>query len=217
MDDSVIHRILVVEDDLQVCEITQKMIERRWPVKVLTTAKGAEAIELAKKYQPILILLDIHLYDSIDGFMVFEEIRKFDDLVKVLIMTGAPEDMYKRLDVLKHHSLEDVIGKPINYDEMILRINSVLDENGIYMRTLLDPDTKRYVKGSPEARAIIHDLYNRLSPIYTRCERVSKDIEEGLVDEDFKLNLENEVVHICKFIMKEIDNAKVIVEDIRKF
>ncbi|MDE2027071.1 MAG: response regulator [Candidatus Omnitrophica bacterium] len=217
MDDPTIHYVLVVEDDPQVCEITQKMIERRWPVKVLTAAKGKEAIELAKKHQPILVLLDIHLEGPIDGFTVFEEIRKFDDLVKVLIMTGTPEDMYKRIDVMKHHTLEGVIGKPINYDEMISRLNSILDETGIYMRTLLDPDTKRYVKGSPEARAIIHDLRDRLSPIYTRCERISKDIEEGLVDEAFKSNLENEMVHICKFIMKEIDSTVVIVEDIRRF
>lgn len=217
MDDSTMHHVLVVEDDLQVCEIAQKMIERRWPVKVLTAAKGGEAIELARKYQPILILLDIHLYDSVDGFNVFEEIRKFDDLVKVFIITGAPEEMYKRVDVLKHHSLEEVIGKPINFDDLISRINAVLDENGIYMRTLLDPDTKRYVKGSPEARAIIHDLNNRLSPIYTRCERISKNIEQGLMDEDFKANLENEMLFICKYLMKEIESAKVIVEEIRQF
>jgi len=217
MDDPIMRHILVVEDDPHVCEIAKKMIERRWPVRVLIAAKGGEAIELARTYQPILILLDIHLYDSIDGFRVFEEIRKFDDLSKVLIITGSPEDVHKRFDVLKHHTLEGVIGKPINYDALILRINSVLDENGIYMRTLMDPETKRSVKGSPEARDIIHALNNHLGPIYTRCERISKDIDEGLMDEDFRADWENEVAYICKFIMKEIESTRLIVEDIRKF
>lgn len=217
MADTIKHKILIVEDEPHVRESSKHMIERRWPVDVITTPNGEDAVKIVKNEQPILILLDIHIEGDKNGWQVLREIREFDEQVKVIIITGVPIVDPKEIEAVKHHALVGVLGKPIDFEALFQKIKKVLDENEIYQKLLIEPNSDRSVKGSPAARAIVHSLHNRHTAIRARCERISKDIEQGLVDEEFKKNLMNEMLYLCYFILAEIDSAKPIIEDIRKF
>lgn len=75
--------ILIVEDDYIVARTLEKTLcELGYPVAGMTST-GQEAIELAGKYRPTLILLDIHLKSSMDGI---ETARKIYELYQIPIV-----------------------------------------------------------------------------------------------------------------------------------
>ncbi len=85
--------ILVVEDDMHFAEILQTQI-RRSGHKSLVTNEGKEALELAVKYQPSGIVLDLMLPD-IDGFKVLDNL-KFNlqtRHIPVHVISMSEEDM----------------------------------------------------------------------------------------------------------------------------
>ena len=55
--------ILHVEDDPVTARLVERSLEREPDVTLLTTAEGAEAVELARKHRPHVVLLDLHLPD----------------------------------------------------------------------------------------------------------------------------------------------------------
>ena len=216
MDNDKKNKILIVEDEPHIREGCKHMIERRWPVEVITTPNGDEAIEIVRNQQPILILLDIKIEGSRSGWEVLKEIRTFDDQAKVIVLTGYLGVPPEETEALKHHAFVGVIAKPIDTNVLFAKMKDILDVSGIYQKLVVSPDFDRSNKASPAARAIIHSLFNRHTAIRVRCERIAKDIEEGLLDDEFKLNMTSEFLFFCKFIMAEIDSAKPTIEEIRK-
>ncbi|WP_159881946.1 HAMP domain-containing protein [Paenibacillus puerhi] len=64
---------LVVEDDLKFNEIMLETLHRKG-IKAVITARGSEALELALKYKPAAITLDLNLKDT-DGWLVIEHLK----------------------------------------------------------------------------------------------------------------------------------------------
>ena len=105
-------RILVVDDEIAIVDILRAFLEDK-KHKVFTAYDGVEAVELAKKERPHIILLDIYL-PKMDGIQVLQTIRKFDETIGIIIMTG-----FREKDVaLKAIELGaiDYINKPFDFD-----------------------------------------------------------------------------------------------------
>ncbi len=66
--------ILVIEDDLRFSNILKDFIHKRG-YKYLASERGKSGLELAIRYQPTSIILDIHLPDM-DGLMVLDMLKK---------------------------------------------------------------------------------------------------------------------------------------------
>jgi len=105
-------RILVVDDEIAIVDILKAFLEDK-EHKVYSAYDGAEAVEVAKRERPHVILLDIYL-PKMDGIQVLEAIREFDDTIGVIIMTG-----FREKD-LAQKALEmgafDYINKPFDFD-----------------------------------------------------------------------------------------------------
>ncbi len=85
--------LLIVEDDPNYARITADIARERG-FKVIVTMRGADAIDLAKQYQPTAVSLDIFLPDML-GWTVLSELKQ-DPLTRhipVHIMT-LDEDQY---------------------------------------------------------------------------------------------------------------------------
>ncbi|HVU32759.1 MAG TPA: response regulator transcription factor [Opitutaceae bacterium] len=81
-------RIAIVEDHVMFREVLRKICEHDLHHKVVGEAgDGREAVELAKRTKPDLILLDLHL-PNLDGFGVIEEIRKTLSDVAILVLSS---------------------------------------------------------------------------------------------------------------------------------
>jgi len=90
-------KILIVEDDNMISSIYKTKFEADGFAAVVA-GNGAEGLDIARKEQPDIIMLDVIL-PQIDGFSVLEELKK-DKLTKdipVIMLTnlGTDEDKAK--------------------------------------------------------------------------------------------------------------------------
>ena len=77
------HKILVVEDDLNLLNLYQKELEDEG-FEVITTTGGDQAIELTKRASPDLVILDIKL-TKVPGLEVLREIKAQDHKIPVIL------------------------------------------------------------------------------------------------------------------------------------
>ena len=114
-DDGSKKGILIVEDDMIIAMVLERMV-RKLDHKVLDKViTGQEAIECAQENEPDLILMDIQLKDDIDGIEAMKEIRKFSD-VPVIYITGN-SDQYN-LNRAKETNFIEYLVKPIRMEDL---------------------------------------------------------------------------------------------------
>jgi DNA-binding response OmpR family regulator len=146
--------ILIVEDDEVIMGTLAYNLSRQgFGVKGATT--GAEALRVARKLRPDLILLDLMLPGE-SGIEVCERIRELDEGVVIVMVTAkdAEDDKVRGFEA----GADDYVTKPFGMKELIARINANLkrSETGGRGKVLeagdLQLDTKNFtasVKGEP--------------------------------------------------------------------
>ena len=114
-------RILFVEDELSISQPFAKALTREG-FEAVTAATAAEALELADRIEPDLVLLDLNLPDG-DGRDVCRELqRKHDVPVVMLTARGSELDRVVGLEL----GADDYVVKPFSSAEVIARIRAVL-------------------------------------------------------------------------------------------
>ena len=113
--------ILIIEDDLEICKIIQEHLEK-YNYRVYYTLKGSNAIELIKKTNPVLVILDLML-PFISGDEILKQIRTFSDIP--IIVVSAKSLTYTKIEILRLGAA-DYITKPFDLDELLARIEAQL-------------------------------------------------------------------------------------------
>jgi len=115
------HTVLVVEDETKIRDLLRSYLEREG-FNVLTTASGAEAITMAERTAPDLIVLDLRLPD-VPGEEVAREVRRTSQ-VPILMLTAksAEDDRIRGLEV----GADDYVTKPFSPRELVLRVHAIL-------------------------------------------------------------------------------------------
>lgn len=111
MDEKV---LLIIEDDEKFLRILSELASEKG-YKVLMEKNGEKAIELAIKYKPDAILLDIGLPD-ISGWKVIDKLNEREDTknIPVHVISGREdEDSYNNIE-----SLIGYLKKPVNLGEL---------------------------------------------------------------------------------------------------
>ena len=86
------HRLLVVDDHEVVRQGLVAMLQRRPGFQVVAEAgTAAEAIEMARRYQPDLVVMDVRLPDG-SGIEACREIRAEMPGTRVVILTSYPDE-----------------------------------------------------------------------------------------------------------------------------
>jgi len=81
--------VLVIDDDISLIKfLTAFLEENDWIVYSATT--GEEGWETIKNVYPDVVLLDIRLPD-VEGVELLEKIRKFDENIPVIVISGINE------------------------------------------------------------------------------------------------------------------------------
>ena len=138
--------ILIVEDD-EVIMGTLAYNLSRAGYGVSQAATGAEALRLARKMRPDLILLDVMLPGE-SGIVLCERIRELDEQVVIVMITAkdSEEDKVRGFEA----GADDYVTKPFGMKELQARINANLkrSETGHRGRVIeagdLQLDTKNY-------------------------------------------------------------------------
>jgi DNA-binding response OmpR family regulator len=115
--------ILIAEDDESLAEVLQDSF-RDHNFKVYYTDNGADACHLFQAHFINIILLDIDLPEK-NGWEVLSEIRKKDQLIPVILMTGKHVDEKDGIRSYKIGS-DYFLRKPFYPSELITMVESKL-------------------------------------------------------------------------------------------
>ena len=117
-------KVLVVEDDPRISEVLQYALKAEGYV-VRTSQRGREAIEIARRSLPGLIVLDVGLPD-IDGFEVCRTLRTFSD-VPVIFLTSRSDEIDRVVGL--EIGGDDYVVKPFSPRELLARIKAIRRRN----------------------------------------------------------------------------------------
>ncbi len=119
--------ILVVDDDKNTRRLFQSVLENNG-YTVTTAADGADALDIMDKEHIDLVVLDI-MMPNMDGYEFTQELRSVNDFLPILMVSAKqlPDDRKKGFLV----GTDDYMTKPIDEEEMLLRIKALLRRSKI--------------------------------------------------------------------------------------
>lgn len=123
MGNKPMHKVLVVDDEEPILDLLKYNLEKAG-FEVQTASDGLKAVEIAKKFYPEMVLLDI-MMPGIDGVETCRRIREIPELQKafVIFLTARSEEYSEvaAFDV----GADDYITKPIKPRALLSRIQAV--------------------------------------------------------------------------------------------
>jgi len=118
-------KILVVEDQTVILKATRLALETAG-YETLGAEDGAEALRLAREYQPDLILLDVILPD-VSGMEVCKQIKADPNLTDIFVILISARLMDSDSQAAGLESGADgYIGRPISNRELLARVQAML-------------------------------------------------------------------------------------------
>lgn len=117
-------KILLVDDEPDILEIVGYNLSQEGYV-IVTASNGKEAIEVAKKEHPQLIIMDV-MMPEMDGMEACENIRKIPELKNTIItfLTARSED-YSQVAGFDAGA-DDYISKPIKPKLLVSKVKALL-------------------------------------------------------------------------------------------
>lgn len=114
-------KILIVDDDNNICELLRLYLEKDGYVTVIAN-DGEAAIAKFHTEEPDLVLLDIML-PKLDGWQVLRTLRKSSS-VPVIMLSAKSETFDKILGL--DLGADDYVTKPFDSKEVLARVRAVL-------------------------------------------------------------------------------------------
>ena len=204
-------KILVVDDEEKIVHIVRAYLEREDYV-VITASDGEAAIDMTRRQNPDLIVLDLML-PEISGWDVCRKLRR-ESNIPIIMLTARDEDTDKIVGL--ELGADDYVTKPFNPKELVSRIRAVLrrSEDGLKEKSkaihiadlTIDVDRRHVQRGDEviELTAtefeILRILAENPGRIYSRIQlldRVQGDAYEGyerVMDSHIK-NLRRKIEH----------------------
>ena len=118
-------KILVCDDDKNICELIRLYLEKENYTVVLAN-DGEEALAAFSAENPNLVLLDI-MMPKLDGWQVCREIRRKSNC-PIIMLTAKGETFDKVLGL--ELGADDYVVKPFDTKEIVARIKAVLRRTG---------------------------------------------------------------------------------------
>jgi two-component system response regulator MprA len=136
-------RILVIEDDRRIAAFLDRALSYAG-YQLEVVGDGETALRHAESHPPDLILLDVMLPGSLNGFEVARRVRMSSG-VPILMLTAreALDDRVKGLDA----GADDYLAKPFALQELLARVRALLRG-----RELALSDTRRGVLAHADVR-----------------------------------------------------------------
>ena len=114
-------RVLVIDDEEKILNLVISYLERDG-YQVATARDGKSGLEIARTFQPAVIILDIML-PGMDGLEVLAQIRR-DSPVYVIMLTAKAEETDKIVGLSL--GADDYLTKPFSPRELSARVKAAL-------------------------------------------------------------------------------------------
>ena len=169
-------KVLIVEDEPALVDTLEYSLQRQG-YTVLTAGDGPRAIEIARREQPDLVILDIML-PLLDGLDVCRILRQ-EMNVPILMLTARSEEVDKVVGL--EMGADDYMTKPFSMRELTARVKALLrrvrlDRETVAAAPALAPDV-------PNARMTFGDLVIDLG----RHEVILDGVAHHLKPKEFEL------------------------------
>lgn len=173
-------KILVIDDDKNICELLRLYLENEG-YSVSLSYDGQDAIGKFKLTQPDLVLLDI-MIPTVDGLQVCREIRKMSN-TPIIMLTAKGETFDKVLGL--ELGADDYVVKPFDTKEVTARVKAVMrriktedntpDSKKVSYENLIVNMTKYELKvngeiidAPPKELELLYYLASHPNRVYTR-------------------------------------------------
>jgi len=119
--------ILIADDSPTEIYVLKKILEKH-NHQVITAEDGEQAVEMANKEQPKLILMDV-VMPKLNGFQATRRLSKeaATQNIPVIIVSSKNQETDKLWGM--RQGAKGYIGKPVTEDHLIQEINSLLEVN----------------------------------------------------------------------------------------
>ena len=119
--DSLMPKILIVDDEAPIIDVLSYNLKQAH-YDVLVAWDGAQALDVARREQPDLIILDLML-PKLDGIEVCRTLRRDRD-VPIIMLTARDEEIDRVVGL--ELGADDYVVKPFSVRELLARVKNVL-------------------------------------------------------------------------------------------
>lgn len=211
------YKVLAADDEVELLDALELYMERE-NISLIKADDGAKALELFRREQPHLVMLDI-MMPVVDGFSVLKKIRE-ESKVPAIMLTARGED-YDRILGLELGA-DDYITKPYNPMVVVARIKAQLRRNYDYreeegaaatplkcfnlslnrLEGIVEKDGRR-IELTKKEFLILELLMRNQGRIFTK-----QQIFDYVWDEDYVADDNTVMVHISNLRSKIEDNPR---------
>lgn len=126
-------RVLVIEDAPEILQMVEAVLTRDGAYAVATATNGAESLEIARSFDPDVVVLDLGL-PGMDGVEVCRQLRSFTDAY-VLMLTGRDDEVDRLVGLAV--GADDYMTKPFSTRELVARVQVLLrrPRGGMHAKT----------------------------------------------------------------------------------
>src|SRR5262249_31641522 len=123
-------KLLIVDDDPDLCELLQEHFEAQFECEVLTAGSAREALQLIETKQPEGMLLDVNLGTRLNGFDVLARTRQLSPGTKVIMVTGVND--FESIERAHELGAVDYITKPFTVEYLENTVATKIAKHLIY-------------------------------------------------------------------------------------
>ncbi|MEW6233276.1 MAG: response regulator transcription factor [Chloroflexota bacterium] len=211
-------KIMVIDDEKKIVQLVKAYLERDG-YKVLAAYDGQEALNLAQREKPDLVVLDLML-PGLSGLDVCRTLRQESD-VPIIMLTARAEETDKLVGL--ELGADDYVTKPFSPRELVARVRAVL------RRTEPTPTVERVARGDITVDLVRHEAWVRgslvpLTPtefellatliqspgrVFTRLQLLDKVL--GLEYEGYERTIDAHVKNLRQKIEADSRNPRYVV------
>ena len=129
-------KVLIADDEQQLA-LALKIRLQSHGYQVVTANDGQQALELAMREKPDLVILDI-LMPVMDGYSCLRELNTRFGRGKIPVIILTARDRMK--DLFELEGIEDYVIKPFDHEDLLLRIERVFKRRAS-AKAPIDPAT----------------------------------------------------------------------------
>ena len=120
------YTLLHVEDSPEIQELVRYILTSRPSIKVISAETVAEGVQHAKKHQPDLVLMDVHLPDG-SGLDALKQMQAFKETANIPVVALSNLATQLQIEEGLKEGFKYYITKPIDVPEFLETVDRILD------------------------------------------------------------------------------------------
>jgi two-component system, OmpR family, KDP operon response regulator KdpE len=127
-------KILVIDDNSVVLKAFELKLKASG-FQVLTASEGSEAVSVARKSKPDVIVLDINFPPDVgssglqwDGFNIMQWMRRFEEVGQIPVIIVSSNEASKSKQKALDAGAADYFQKPVDYEQFMIAVRRLIGQ-----------------------------------------------------------------------------------------